>query len=107
MRRNYRREGLWKRYGLTLEGFEELKRKQKGKCMICGRETSGGVLNVDHQKGTKRVRGLLCWSCNVGLGHFEHDPRRLRRAAAYLAAFETGHPDPHELLLNLRRMGGY
>lgn len=33
---------------------------------------------------TGRVRGLLCFNCNVGLGYYADRPECLRRAADYL-----------------------
>lgn len=73
------------KYGLTMEQVAEL--RSKG-CIICGRtEASGrwdGVLHIDHCHETGRVRGALCHSCNIALGHFNHDPALLRKAAMYL-----------------------
>jgi len=36
----------------------------------------------DHTSG--KVRGVTCGACNIGIGHFDDDPERLLRAAAYL-----------------------
>ena len=41
---------------------------------------------VDHPKGTKQVRMLLCQRHNMGIGYFGHDARLLRAAADYLDA---------------------
>lgn len=70
------------RYGLTAEAFDDLVRKQNGKCRICERAAPDCV---DHCHATGRVRGVLCLTCNAGLGHFRDDPRLLRAAAEYLA----------------------
>lgn len=77
-------------YGITLEEFEELEKAQGGVCAICKkRETwvrSGKVfrLSVDHCHDKGKIRGLLCRSCNTGLGFFLHDPSLLHAAVAYL-----------------------
>lgn len=89
--RNYsperrRRDQLKHLYGLTLEAFDDLLRAQNGECAICRTTTPGGrgSWHVDHCHQTNRVRGVLCAGCNVGLGHMQDDPVRLRAAAAYL-----------------------
>jgi hypothetical protein len=78
---SWRRYELKKKYGITLEDYAIMFRRQGGKCDICGREETGN-LAVDHCHMTGQVRGLLCGSCNRKLGWFE-----FRRAAIseYLA----------------------
>jgi hypothetical protein len=66
--------------------------RQHGACAICKR-ISSKRLCVDHCHATDKVRGLLCWGCNIGLGNFADDPSRLREAAAYLEA-ARGLPSP-------------
>lgn len=53
-----------KEYGLTLPEIIELE-KIKG-CEVCG---SGYRLCVDHDHESGKVRGILCWHCNVALGN--------------------------------------
>ena len=58
------------------------------KCMICGVDepTNGKALAVDHCHNTGRFRGLLCVSCNAGVGMFKDTPSLLVAAASYLMA---------------------
>ena len=76
----------WK-YGLTQEAYEGLLEKQNNKCAICLTDTPGGRHNkfhIDHDHVTGRVRGLLCWSCNAGLGQFKDNELLLISAHDYL-----------------------
>lgn len=50
-------------------------------CIICGKT---GRMFLDHDHVTLKVRGMLCNSCNLGLGHFLDDPELLEFAASYL-----------------------
>lgn len=77
-----RNSKLLNTYGLTEFEFEQLKIAQQGKCQICGR--SDRKLVVDHLKGTKYVRGLLCDNCNTGIGLLSHSVETLKSAALYL-----------------------
>jgi hypothetical protein len=90
--RELKRLGILRRvYGLDAEAFAALFARQGGKCAICKepekrlhRRGTQLRLSVDHDHATGKVRGLLCNSCNAGLGAFEDQPERLQAAAAYL-----------------------
>jgi hypothetical protein len=62
---------------------EALSEKQQNACAICRRVFSA-VPHVDHDHQTGQVRGLLCNSCNLGLGLFQDDVERLQNATKYL-----------------------
>jgi len=79
-------------YDLTPEQFNNLLAEQANLCKICGQPDTSkrGVLHVDHCHKTGRVRGLLCFKCNIALGKFKDDPQLLRNALAYLEEAEGG-----------------
>jgi Recombination endonuclease VII len=81
----YRRSAQIKRcYGISPEQYEALLTRQGGACAIC-RKRSDETLVVDHCHRTGEVRGLLCRSCNLALGHFKDDRILMAAAIAYLA----------------------
>jgi hypothetical protein len=65
----HRRSNLKQNYGITLEDYESMYKKQLGKCKICN--TYKEKLVIDHCHETRKIRGLLCNSCNTKLGWFE------------------------------------
>ena len=74
-----------KKYGLTLDQFNALCKKQQGRCAICRKlPKADQVLHVDHDHKTRRVRGLLCPGCNRGIGMLQDSSKLLRRALVYL-----------------------
>lgn len=64
------RKSLLKKYGLTLQSFEEKLKKQSRRCAICEKLFKKRI-NIDHNHKTGKVRGLLCTECNISLGHIE------------------------------------
>ncbi len=66
---------------ITAEEWAALKVEAAGRCQLCGREAE---LHTDHDHGTRKVRGLLCSTCNTGLGKLGDSTEMLRRAIAYL-----------------------
>lgn len=61
--------------------------ERDGLCDICGqlpKDNRGSKLVPDHVKGTKILRGLLCLTCNVGIGMLKHDLLVVRNAYRYL-----------------------
>ena len=79
---------LRKKYGITLEQFNEMLEKQNGRCACCGTDKPGGKHNVfcvDHDHITGKVRELLCKDCNIVLGLVEDSPEHLQRLIEYIA----------------------
>ena len=74
------------RYGITIEQYDAMLTAQGGGCAVCQitPDRSPKRFHVDHCHETGRVRGILCFACNSGLGAFSDNPDRMRRAATYL-----------------------
>lgn len=75
-------------YRVTLADYERILADQNFGCAICGKEAwedQHGKLRVDHCHVSGKVRGLLCTTCNAGLGSFHDDPLLLDQAKTYLA----------------------
>lgn len=83
------RRKVLKQYNLNEELFQELLVLQEKKCKICSLEFTS-MAHVDHCHKTNVVRGLLCGSCNRGLGMYKDNPELLRKAAEYLEEFSQG-----------------
>jgi hypothetical protein len=71
------------RYGITLHEKTDMLIKQDGLCALC-KEKIVGRICVDHNHRTDVVRGILCNSCNIGLGAFYDDVEKLQLAIKYL-----------------------
>jgi len=84
--RGYDRDAfMLRKYGITAQGYAELLFLQGGVCKICkGPGKAYGRLVVDHDHETGVVRGLLCNTCNAGLGQFKDSVELLEAALAYL-----------------------
>src|SRR4030095_3606898 len=70
-KRRYARKKL---YGLSDNDYVILGLSQDWKCAVCGidiDDLNGRDLDIDHDHLTGNIRGLLCGSCNKGLGYFK------------------------------------
>ena len=72
-------------YPMGKDDYQALYNKQKGCCSICGRAMD--KLYADHSHKTGEVRGLLCGTCNTGLGMFKGLPKNLNKAYDYLRKY--------------------
>jgi hypothetical protein len=84
---------LLNRYGLSMQDFEAILADQNWACGICRRKFGDRSKKpcVDHCHKTRKVRGLLCIKCNMGLGYFDDDPTFARMAADYLEKWRRIH----------------
>ena len=94
-KRKERDAHLRRKFGITLDEYDEMLRAQGGVCAICGRPPRDDIsLHVDHDHEHGRIRGLLCFRCNNALGDFGDDYDTLLAAQAYLDAHD---PEQQEL----------
>lgn len=73
-----------KKYGMTIENYESMFSVQSGLCAICESDNNGKRLHIDHDHETRKVRQLLCNSCNIGLGMLKDNPDIVEKAMNYL-----------------------
>lgn len=81
-----RYDGNYRAYGLTKEQYDRMVEASNNTCYLCGGppNLSKSRLCIDHCKETGIVRGLLCTTCNLGIGNLKHDTDLLRKSAEYL-----------------------
>jgi hypothetical protein len=82
------------RHNISSNDFKEMFEEQGSCCMICGNTSAPGNgwhLDHDHKccPGSYScggcLRGILCSSCNVGLGFFRDNINSLQKAIEYLS----------------------
>ena len=75
------------KYGITLEQHKQRYIDQNGCCALCGKPMSYDRVYTDHDHETGKVRGLLCCSCNTGIGLLGDTFESVMQAAEYLGRF--------------------
>lgn len=89
------KEGRRRQYGLKPGEYEAMLVAQNDRCRGCQR--TDALLRVDHDHSCcqklptcgKCNRGLLCDTCNRGVGFLKDDPATLRALADYLDEYEA------------------
>ncbi len=80
-------------YGITPDQYKLFFKNQNERCGICrctldqiffDKRRVNKSFDIDHDHKTKKVRGLLCGSCNMGLAVFKDNPFVLINAIKYL-----------------------
>jgi len=91
-RRSSRRSWLKKTYGLSLEDYDKMLKEQNNLCAICEEKDTKdkwGCLAVDHDHKTGKIRDLLCYKCNAGIGLLNDNKELLIKAIKYLEKHES------------------
>jgi hypothetical protein len=68
---------------MTLEERNAMQRAQRNRCKICG-DKFIKVPFVDHDHKSGKVRGLLCITCNTGIGMLRDCPEIIAAALKYI-----------------------
>lgn len=83
----WRKQGILNEFGqpFVLQDYGRHFQVQEGRCRMCGKPQSElkERLSVDHNHSTYLFRGLLCFPCNITVGHYDKNKNRVE---AYLAA---------------------
>lgn len=82
-----------KKYGITVDQYEDMFNSQKQKCKICGIDNANKwVIDHDHAHHINSeigcidcIRGILCNNCNLMLGHARDNVTILKAAIDYLS----------------------
>lgn len=72
------------RYKTNYDEVVEMLERQDFKCAICECDVDESSIHIDHCHDELHIRGLLCRSCNWGLGHFKDDLYSIEKAFKYL-----------------------
>ncbi len=86
VKRSARKSAIKRKFGLTLEDFNEMLLAQECLCAICKIHVSKlkRDISVDHDHKTGKVRALLCYRCNTILGMAKDSIEVLKNTIAYL-----------------------
>ena len=90
-----RNRNLKKNHNITLDEFHEKLKAQSGKCEICQkpfRSYSGRGIHVDHNHATGKIRGILCYNCNLMIGFAADSKSTLENAVSYIDRYANENP---------------
>lgn len=82
-----------RKYGITLEDFNQMLFIQNNCCAICrcemiGKKQERNAPVVDHCHNTLEIRAILCNTCNKMIGFAKDDIDTLKNAINYLNIFK-------------------
>ena len=84
MPRVRKNQHLKRKYGITIEQYEEMFLNQDESCAICKEKSSATSWHLDHNHITNKVRAILCHHCNVLLGFAKDNTTLLEKVIDYL-----------------------
>lgn len=85
-----------KKYGISYTEFKNKSREQNDLCAICNepqkiinKKHNLNDLYIDHCHKTGKMRGLICSTCNLGIGQFNDSYDLFIRVARYLKKYSA------------------
>ena len=78
-----REQSLLRKFGINLAQYDEMLQRQNGVCAICLNPPKKRNLAVDHDHRSGKIRGLLCYRCNYGLGWLGDNWEKIQRVYKY------------------------
>ena len=88
----WRGAGYKKKFNLTEDDVIKLLASQNNSCGICLKPLTypHQWTHLDHDHTTNKVRGILCGTCNVGLGKLGDSIETLQKAIDYVKGITNG-----------------
>ena len=83
---NSRKNHLLRKFKMSIDEYNTKLIQQNNRCKICEKSSTDEINNfaVDHCHSTGVVRGLLCRSCNTGIGKLKDSIELLKKAQLYI-----------------------
>lgn len=72
-------------YKIEIDDLNRLQEEQGNCCAICSKSFDETKRFIDHDHDTGKVRGLLCSSCNSGIGLLGDNLKSVMKAVEYLS----------------------
>ncbi len=73
------------KYGLNLLEYNQMCARQDFRCLLCDSDETPLFVDHNHNCTPVKARGLLCNSCNRGIGLLKDNSAVLERAALYVS----------------------
>lgn len=86
-----RKSTLKRKHNMTLAEFDDLLMGQGGVCAICkGKDWTKHGPAVDHDHRSGKIRGILCYRCNLAVGLMKDNPETIMSAFLYVSKDRGG-----------------
>ena len=77
------------KYQISFKDKQDMLINQNSECAICRQLLQIDKAFIDHDHKSSKIRGLLCYNCNMGIGHLHDSIVVLEQAIEYLKIYAT------------------